>query len=127
MNDEIQSLKDHLIEGMSRYMTYGGAEDETDPDYDPDFDAGYTQGHVDQVEGILDSYLADVERAEGGDAAILAAVQTAVLALNELNDSADGNLIETDQREQLCEIIGSAAREAGLQTDDDVTEEWREW
>ena len=56
------------------------------------------------------------------------AVKTAVVKLNKLNDRCDGSLIETDQREQLCELIITAARGAGLSSDKyDITEEWREW
>jgi hypothetical protein len=56
-------------------------------------------------------------------------VKKAVLALNVVNDEADGGMIETDQREQLCLIIDRAARQAGLEVDDydDLAGEWRDW
>ncbi len=50
-----------------------------------------------------------------------------VLDLNGLNEESGGGLIETDQREGLCQLILVAALHAGLKTDEDVTEEWREW
>ncbi|WP_200792858.1 hypothetical protein [Bacillus massilinigeriensis] len=43
--------------------------------------------------------------------------------INEDNDF----FIETMEREELCEFIIVAARISGLQTDGDITEEWREW
>jgi hypothetical protein len=56
------------------------------------------------------------------------AVKTAVVKLNRLNEQCYGCLIETDQREQLCELIISAAKRAGLvSTVYDITEEWRDW
>lgn len=51
-----------------------------------------------------------------------------MLELNKLNDDSDGALIETSEREQLCDIIIAAAQQAGLESDeDDITYEWREW
>ena len=39
-----------------------------------------------------------------------------------------GGRIETDQREQLCALIITAANRAGLVSGVyDITEEWREW
>ncbi len=58
---------------------------------------------------------------------ILAAAKQAVLNLNALNKECGGRLIETDQREDLCELILVAAKLAGLESDEDITEEWREW
>lgn len=96
---------------------------------DPDFDAGYTQAEVDRCSSILDAFLATLAPIDGpgNSAAIMEATERAVLALNDLNDECDGGLIETDQREQLCEIIILAAKDAGLETDEDITEEWRDW
>jgi hypothetical protein len=130
MNDRIRALTDELVSDMAHYMKYGGAESEADPDYDPDFDAGYTQKHIDQCGKILGAFFDDLSRVpqENKDKAILSSVRTTVLALNKLNDDCGGGLIETDQREQLCEIIISGARDAGLVSPQyDITEEWREW
>ena len=48
-------------------------------------------------------------------------------ALNHLAERCD-SLIETDQREQICELMIQAAHSVGVgdgQTD--ITEDWREW
>jgi hypothetical protein len=130
MSDEIRKLKLELIQGMVDYMEYGGAASKTDPDYDPDFDPGYAQAQVDQCSAILDTYLDAVAQApeNNKNQAILEAVKTAVLDLNRLNEACEGSIIETDQREQLCEIIILAAGNAGLVSNEyDITEEWREW
>lgn len=50
-----------------------------------------------------------------------------VLKLNKLKEKCGGSIIETDQREDLCQIILVAARRAGLKTEEDMTEEGREW
>jgi hypothetical protein len=123
---EVQGLKDDLIESMNEYLL-GGDEDDEEGD---SFDAGYTKADVERCAAIVDHYLETLSRLEGGDktAPIMDAVKDAVLELNTLNDACDGNLIETDQRELLCELIITAAQEAGLETDVyDITEEWREW
>ena len=126
-SDELADLKLELIEDLGDYMQYGGAEDEDDPEYDPDWDAGYTQEHIDACDAALETFFAEMAPATHNRDAIVAAVRKLVLVLNDINHRCDGCMIETDQREQLCEIVAVAAREAGLETDDDLTEEWREW
>jgi hypothetical protein len=126
ISPEVQGLKDELIEGMTDFLI---GDDEDDEEGEA-FDAGYTRADVDRCAAIVDHYLETLARLGSGDkgTAIMEAVREAVLELNKLNDSCDGNLIETDQRELLCELIITAAQEAGLETDAyDITEEWREW
>lgn len=54
-------------------------------------------------------------------------VQALVLALNELNDDCQHSLIETTQREDICEFIQKTLLAAGIALDGDITQEWREW
>jgi hypothetical protein len=54
-------------------------------------------------------------------------VKDLVLKLNALNDRCQGSLIETDQREDICELIESSLTQASIPFEGDVTEEWREW
>jgi hypothetical protein len=62
------------------------------------------------------------------DKDIMECVKKAVLALNELNENTDYALIETEERENIWELIQTAAVDCGLQDPaDDVTEEWRDW
>ena len=77
---------------------------------------------------ILDTYM---NRLEGSldkmsEQDILEYVQEVVIGLNELNEQFD-YFIETLEREELCEFIIKAANAAGLETEEDITEEWREW
>lgn len=109
----MNALKDSILEGMRDFVA----------DMDEPY---YPLAKVDECGRIIDDFLAAVGKARDSQA-IMAQVKTTVLALNVLNDECDGALIETDQREQLCELILDAANAAGLATDDDVTEQWRNW
>lgn len=92
-------------------------------------DAGFTEDDVEECKEILFDYVdALAELDEPADREILAEVEAAVTALNEINENTDFALIETAEREAICEIIGEAAEECGLEEEyDDITEEWREW
>lgn len=54
-------------------------------------------------------------------------VKTLVLTLNALNESCDDYLIETGQREDICEFIQKVTSAANIEFDGDVTQEWRVW
>jgi len=126
---ELRRLRQEATDGMVRYMKFGAAESAPDPAYDSSFDAGYTQKHVDRCARIIDAYLDLLERMSGPgeDQKILRAAEKTVRSLNTLNEECDGSLIETDQREDICGVMITAAKYAGLATDGDFTEEWREW
>ncbi|EEL89292.1 hypothetical protein bcere0029_8260 [Bacillus cereus AH1272] len=53
-------------------------------------------------------------------------VKEVVIKINELNIEHD-HFIETMEREDLYEFIDTGARIAGLESEEDITEEWREW
>jgi hypothetical protein len=128
MTPKLNKLKQTMLHGMTDYMKFGGAEDENDPEYDPDFDAGYSQKHIDQCSKIIEEFFSSLAAVSEVDRkSIMKAIKSTVVKLNKLNEKCDGCLIETDQREYLCELINSAVKQAGLKSDDDLTEEWREW
>jgi hypothetical protein len=130
MNQEILEVKQDLIDDVTEYMKYGGAVDENDSEYDPEFDAGYTRKHIDRCSEIIDDFLASLEKTPKSqkNKYIIAAAKKTILRLNKLNEECDNSLIETDQREDLAELINLAARQAGLESSaDDITYEWREW
>lgn len=109
---KIQETRATLLEGMVDFM---------------DEDSAYNQAHVDQCDSIIANYIATVasisQRAE-----LLKAVESTVLEINSLNEQAEHELIETDQREDICAIIIRAGFLGGFnKEDEDVTEEWREW
>lgn len=111
----IADLRTRLLDSMHCYA-------------DAVVDCGYTDEDVDCCASILDNYLASVNSGSAiTELEIREAVKKAVLDLNALNSRCGGNLIETDQREAICEIILASAQNAGIGTNDDITEEWREW
>lgn len=127
-NDYVE-LKHEILDGMRSFME-DVAQDGAD--------AGYGAAEIDECERILEGFLASLRNAVGDgervpsrailDRAARAAVEHTVRALNALNARCRYNLIETDQREGLCDLIRSALAEIGaLRGVEDPTEPWREW
>jgi hypothetical protein len=116
-DEEIASVRQRLLENMTSFMRGDG---------DDSSDAPYSQEHIERCQSIIDTYLAKVPPGSPAPT-IRDAVKTAILDLNALNEDCECNLIETGEREDLCQLILVAARRAGLDTDDDITEEWRDW
>jgi hypothetical protein len=115
-NEEISAVRKRLLDGMKSYKEAAGG------------DCSYTQEDIDRCAAIVDAYLSDMAKDSGmSQDSIRDAVKKVVLDLNALNEQCEGSLIETEQREDLCQLILSGATRAGLDTDEDVTEEWREW
>ncbi|PKG81700.1 hypothetical protein CXF85_17145 [Colwellia sp. 75C3] len=54
-------------------------------------------------------------------------IKTLVLSLNSLNESCDDCLIDTGQREDICEFIQKVLSAANIDFPGDITEEWRMW
>lgn len=97
-----------------------------DPGYG--YACGYTKKHIDRCAKITREFLQKLsEIPKGQTQKILTEVKRVVVRLNKLNASCDNALIETDQREELCQLILTAAHKAGLKGAEDVTSKWREW
>lgn len=90
---------------------------------------GYTKDDVQKCENLMHRYLdALASMTNPTDDDIMEQVQILVLALNDLNESTDYALIETEAHEALWEVIQTSAVACGLQNaSEDVTEEWRDW
>ena len=117
-NADLIRLKSRLLGSMHDYMASFESDGEEAP---------YSAADIERCAAILDAFVGNVGSAAGNAERIMAAVQDAVLCLNDLSEASE-SLIETDQREDLCEFIELAARAGGLNIDDDdITEEWREW
>jgi len=96
-------------------------------DFMEEEEVGYDESHITACDAILAKFLKGMDRATDR-AAGLACAREAVEALNELVELTDGELIETDQREDICLLIMRAGELRGFNAaDEDVTEEWREW
>ena len=92
-------------------------------------DCDFTEKDVQECVKILTGYLSALENMNPPtDKEIMKEVEKAVLAINELNEKTGYSMIETDERERICEILQESALACGLQTDsDDITEDWREF
>jgi len=110
---ELKKVRTTLIKGML--------------DYRADGDAGYSKADVEKCRHILEDHLEAISRARGRDAAN-ECVKVTVQKLNKLNQKAGYELIETDQREDICKYIMRAGALLGFnREDEDITEEWRDW
>jgi len=112
-NPEIIEISQRLKEGMIDFIEPGATS--------------YAEADVEKCMNILAEYLHKLESSET-KADAMKIVEETVLALNELNESCEDELIETGQREDIAEIIIIAGSLKGFNTrDEDITEEWREW
>ena len=93
----------------------------------------YTEENCNSAKHIFDTLIADLitvgERSEEKNKVAL--FETAITALNNLDSKAEG-LIETGEREDLCELIDYITIAAGLNPDDYADGEgladlWRDW
>ena len=91
-------------------------------------DAYFTGEDVAKCEAILTHYLESLAKLTNPtNQEIMDCVQKTVLDLNQLNEDTDYSMIETEERENIWELIQTSAVECGLQKPaDDITEEWRE-
>lgn len=86
----------------------------------------YTLSAILAVDAALRRYTTALTHSDGTESSILSAVRDVVLRLNGLDEEHD-HFIETLEREELYDFIRAGAAIAGYETDEDVTEEWREW
>lgn len=113
-NKEIEEVKTRLLQGMLEFI-------------EDDDNACYSSDEVDQCDSILKDFLSNSGKL-ADKKAFTNEVRKTVLALNDLNESVDCSIIETDQREDICEILIYSGFLLGFnKKDEDITEEWREW
>jgi hypothetical protein len=86
----------------------------------------YTIEIIFSVDTALRRFVTALTHAAGTETGILTAVRDVVLRLNEIDEEHD-HFIETIEREELYDFIQTGVALAGYETDEDVTEEWREW
>ncbi len=87
----------------------------------------YTEGDINACLDILNQYRIQMVKSNSKEEG-MKAVKTAVLKLNELNEKCGLELIETEERERIAEIIITAGSQKGYNTiREDITEPWREW
>jgi hypothetical protein len=94
----------------------------------------YTQENCDRVQAIFETLIAELISL--GPAAAepqkIERFRVAVLALNNLDEELDCGLIETGEREDLCELCNVICKAAGIDPTkygdgEGPASEWREW
>ncbi len=92
-----------------------------------DGDDQFTEENIMATETVLQDYRVVLSNLNNpSEKEIIKTVKKTVLRINALNEKYDF-FIETMEREELCDFLLENAQQAGLETDEDVTEEWREW
>ncbi|MCQ4139530.1 hypothetical protein [Chryseobacterium sp. EO14] len=87
----------------------------------------YSQNDIDECISILSEYTTKILKTHSREEAMLI-VKSTVLKLNTLNEKCNFSLIETNEREQITEIIILASHKMKYNSlNEDITEEWREW
>ncbi|BCC10473.1 hypothetical protein ACQGR7_14645 [Bacillus sp. Gnz1/3] len=96
-------------------------------EYDEDGEF-FTEENISATNKVLDTYINNLQQLGENptEVEVMQAVKEVVIKLNELNIEHD-HFIETMEREDLYDFIDTAAQIAGLESDEDITEEWREW
>lgn len=90
----------------------------------------FTDKAINEAEKMLSDYLQVLATftQQQKAANIYNSVRKIVMAFNRFNEKNNG-MIETTEREELCDFINTLVRTTGLPVDEgiDLTEEWREW
>lgn len=87
----------------------------------------FTEENIAATETVLLDYIDGLSHLqEPSDENIIEKVKEVVLRLNSVNEEYDF-FIETVEREELYDFLMEKAQVAGLETEEDITEEWREW
>jgi hypothetical protein len=96
-------------------------------DYMESADANYSAEDVEACRSILIAHAEALEPTQDRSAA-MDLVRITVERLNKLNEEAGEDLIESDQREEICEFMIKAGTIKGFNSEsEDVTEAWRQW
>jgi len=113
---KIEEKKKYLLHWM-----YDFIEDDDEP--------AYRKEDVDECNEILTTFLneAGSNPNRSNFSWLSTQVEILVKQLNDLNAKHEQQLIETDQRDDLCSLIRLVLEDAGHPYDVDITEEWREW
>jgi len=112
------------IEDKKRYLLhwmYDFIEDDDEP--------AYLADDVEECDQILSNFIAEVlNHEQNKDFSWLSSkVETLVKTLNHLNEKHANQLIESDQREDLCALITLILEHCGHRDKGDITEAWRTW
>jgi hypothetical protein len=110
------------VKSLLKSIQYGML-DFIEGDDEPD----YTSEDVTACITLLLEFMSSIESETQTVDTATTHIRDTVISLNELNDECDQCLIETDQREEICEFIQKVVAAANVELEGDLTEEWREW
>lgn len=126
--EKLESTKTYYPFVKWREMSFPDPEDE-----DEGLDQ-YTEENSNAAKDIFDNLIDDLQKLgeNASEPNKVALFKTAVLNLNNLNQEVDSCLIETGEREQLCELIDQITIAAELNPKDyadgqGIADEWRDW
>ena len=112
-NAEIKKTSESLRIGMIEYIE----PEETE----------YTESDIEKCMTLINNFLDEISESDSKENGMIS-VKNVVLGLNDLNEKCEYELIETDQREQIADIIILAGHLKGYNDrNEDITEDWREW
>ena len=116
MNTEIEKAKKEVFHWMLEYIL----DDNTPP---------YTKKDVDEFDSIVTKFINEVSVSNERTSIIWITdkIKQLTINLNDFNEKHDHSIIETDQREGICELIDQILISCGHEIEEDITEEWREW
>ena len=91
----------------------------------------YSKKNCTKAETIVLELISQLGAVEQNDFAVKEElIKQAVLKLNKFNDSLDGGFIETEEREELCDLFDNIADAVGINVQDyqdGVASKWRDW
>ena len=98
----------------------------------------FPDSFIDETEPLLRSFVECLSTVGESDyIAVSSAVESLVMALNRINEKFGHAVIETGEREQLCQFIEDVIDESAVDLDDfakhcgcdksDITDRWRNW
>jgi hypothetical protein len=90
----------------------------------------YTKKNCKRAEAIILDLLNKLEKVEDDFRLKEELIKQSVLELNQFNNSLDGSFIETDEREELCDLFDNIADAVGLNVQeypDGIASNWRDW
>lgn len=118
-NETIKKILIRLEEWMINYLEY---EDE-----DLEDEIAYNKSDIENCMNIMNNFLEKIEIIKNKENA-LSLVEETIKKLNKLNEKCEYELIETEQREDICEIIILATNLKWLNPEsEDLTEEFRDF
>ena len=96
-------------------------------DYLKDGNPPYSQNDIEECVSLLSDYTVNIYKSRSKKEG-MQIVKSTIIELNTLNDKCESSLIETNEREQITDIIILASNKMKYNSlQEDITEEWREW